>query len=311
MNYIQNEHHYPSTTGVADIFARSWEPANPAHVKAVFQIAHGMAEHGERYCAFAQYLCEKGFAVYVNDHIGHGQSVSSREDYGYFGERDGWLGMVNDCKLLTDIARAEHPGKPVIFFGHSMGSFIARLYAEKYGTDLAGAVFCGTSGTNPASGVGILLAKVIAKSRGSRHRSELIHKVAFSSYNKKIKQPRTSNDWLTRDEAVVDAYQADEGCGFIFTAAGFADMFQLLQAVSGQSWYENLRRDLPLLLISGQMDPVGSYGKGVRQVEKDLRASGHEILQTILYPEDRHEILNELDRDRVYADIAQWVLSQL
>lgn len=311
MDIIKNEHRFSSTTGIAEIYACSWTPADPADVKAIFQISHGMAEHNERYTEFAQYLCAQGFAVYIDDHVGHGRSVASKADYGYFGERDGWLGFVNDSKLLSDIARDAHPGKPLIFFGHSMGSFIARSYAEKYGADLTGAIFCGTSGANPAAGMGILLTKLIARSRGSRHKSDLIDKVGFGAYTKRIENPKTPFDWLTRDKAIVNAYMEDEACGFKFTAVGYRDMFQLLQSVSQKSWYENLRKDLPIFLIAGEEDPVGSYGKGILQVENDLKESGHTKVTCKLYPEDRHEILNELDKETVYQDIAQWSLELL
>ncbi len=311
MQIEKNEYRFSSTTGVGELYARSWTPADAGEVRAIFQIAHGMAEHGARYDEFAQYLCTRGFAVYVIDHAGHGKSAAHRADYGYFGERDGWLGIVNDCKLLTDIARREYPEKPVLFFGHSMGSFVARLYAEKYGSELAGAIFCGTSGPNPAAGLGIFITNLLAKSKGGRHRSEFVHKLALGANNKRIPNPRTASDWLTRDTAIVDAYEADPECGFNFTVAGFRDMFRLLQAVSAKSWYENLRRDLPILLISGKEDPVGGYGAGVELVERELRESGHDKLQCTLYDDCRHEILNELNRSEIFGDIADWASKQL
>ena len=275
-------------------------------MKAIFQIAHGMAEHGERYEDFAKFLCKNGYAVYANDHIGHGKSVATDDDLGYFGERDGWLGFVNDAKLLTDLAKGEYPDKPVVLFGHSMGSFIARSYCEKFGADLAGAVFCGTSGTNPAAGVAIRLADVIAKIKGSRYRSEFINKLAFGAFNKKIEKPRTPFDWLSRDNAQVDKYIADKYCGFLFTAVGYRDMSTVLWSVSGKSWYANLPFVLPVLLISGEMDPVGAYGKGIRQVFRDLKSSGHKNVVMKLYKNDRHEILNELDKEDVYKDVVDW-----
>ena len=275
-------------------------------MKAIFQIAHGMAEHGERYEDFAKFLCKNGYAVYANDHIGHGKSVATDDDLGYFGERDGWLGFVNDAKLLTDLAKGEYPDKPVVLFGHSMGSFIARSYCEKFGADLAGAVFCGTSGTNPAAGVAIRLADVIAKIKGSRYRSEFINKLAFGAFNKKIEKPRTPFDWLSRDNAQVDKYIADKYCGFLFTAVGYRDMSTVLWSVSGKSWYANLPFVLPVLLISGEMDPVGAYGKGIRQVFRDLKSSGHKNVLMKLYKNDRHEILNELDKEDVYKDVVDW-----
>lgn len=291
---------------MANIFARSWAPKSDNDVKAIFQIAHGMAEHGERYEDFAKFLCENGYAVYANDHIGHGKSVATDDDLGYFGERDGWLGFVNDAKLLTDLAKGEYPDKPVVLFGHSMGSFIARSYCEKFGGDLAGAVFCGTSGTNPAAGVAIKLADVIAKIKGSRYRSEFINKLAFGAFNKKIEKPRTPFDWLSRDNAQVDKYIADKYCGFLFTAVGYRDMSTVLVSVSGKSWYANLPFVLPVLLISGEMDPVGGYGKGIRQVFRDLKSSGHKNVVMKLYKNDRHEILNELDKEDIYKDVVDW-----
>ncbi|HZJ77660.1 MAG TPA: alpha/beta hydrolase [Clostridia bacterium] len=306
MEILSREYSYSSTTGVSDIYARSWAPADSSEIKAVFQIAHGMAEHGERYEDFARFLCEHGYAVFINDHVGHGKSVSSQEDYGYFGERDGWIGFVNDAKLLTNIAKDEYPGKPIIFFGHSMGSFVARCYAEKFGAGIAGTIFCGTSGANPAAGIGKMIASFIAKSKGSHYRSEFIDKLAFGGYNKKFNKPRTKFDWLTTDESIVDGYINDDGCGFLFTATGYRDMFGLLQSVSGKSWYSSVPFNLSMLLISGEQDPVGEYGKGVSQVYRDLKRSGHSDVSMILYSDSRHEILNESNKDKVFNDILDW-----
>ncbi len=307
LEVIRREYSYPSTTGLANIYARSWQPQDPSKINAIFQIAHGMAEHGERYEDFAKFLCENGYAVFVNDHIGHGKSVVTDEDLGYFGERDGWLSFINDAKQLTDIAKAEYPDKPVILFGHSMGSFIARSYTEKFGADLAGAIFCGTSGTNPAVGIAIKLADLIAKIKGSRYHSEFINKLAFGAFNKKITNPRTPYDWLSKDEKQVDKYMTDKYCGFLFTAVGYRDMSTVLNSVSVKSWYTNVPFILPIMLISGQMDPVGNYGKGIQQVYQDLKSTGHKNVTMKLYKNDRHEILNELDKETIYNDIVDWV----
>ena len=147
MEIVRKEYSFKSATGLSDVYARSWAPADKDSVKAIFQITHGMAEHGERYARFAKRLCEHGYAVFAQDHIGHGKSVESDDDLGYFGEKDGWRDFVIDCRTLTDIAREEYPGKPVVFFGHSMGSFIARNYTAKY-NDVQAAIYCGTSGKN-------------------------------------------------------------------------------------------------------------------------------------------------------------------
>lgn len=306
MEILRNEYSYSSSTGLSDIYAQSWVPKDASKVKAVFQIAHGMAEHSERYEEFAKFLCENGYAVFANDHIGHGKSVASDDDLGYFGERDGWIGFINDAKQLTDIAKGEYPDKPVVLFGHSMGSFIARSYCEKFGGDLAGVVFCGTSGVNPAVGVAVKLASFIAKVKGSRYRSEFINKVAFGAFNKKIEKSRTPFDWLSRDTAQVDAYMADKYCGFLFTAVGYRDMSMLLNSVSGKSWYTNVPFVLPMLLVSGQSDPVGGYGKGILQVYRDLKSTGHKNVTMKLYKDYRHEILNELDKEIVFQDVVDW-----
>jgi len=305
MEILKNEYHFPSQTGVGEIYARSFAAADKAQCRAVLQIAHGMAEHGDRYDEFALYLAEKGYAVYIIDHAGHGKSASA-DDRGFFGERDGWSGLVSDSKLLTDIARNENPGLPLIFFGHSMGSFVARIYAERYGADLAGAVFCGTAGTNPVAGVGIALAGLIAKLRGSRYRSSFMDNMAFGAYNKRIPNPRTKFDWLSANEANVDAYVADPACGFLFTVAGLRDVSTLLSKANAEQWYQNLPKELPVLLIAGEEDPVGAYGKGVRQVEQLLRESAHSNVECKLYPGLRHEILNEDIKDEVYADVLAW-----
>jgi alpha-beta hydrolase superfamily lysophospholipase len=305
MEILKNEYRFSSQTGVGEIYARSFLPDDKSKVSAVFQIAHGMAEHGGRYDEFALFLAERGFAVYVIDHAGHGRSCAP-EDWGYFGERDGWNGLVADSKLLTDIARNENVDKPVIFFGHSMGSFVARLYAERYGAELAGAIFCGTSGANPAAGVGIALAGLVAKLRGSRRRSNLLDTMAFGAYNKRINNVRTKFDWLSVREANVDEYIADPACGFLFTAAGFRDVFTLLSKANSAQWYANLPKQLPILLIAGEQDPVGLYGKGVRQVEAQLREAGQAEVECKLYPTGRHEIHNEALRGEVYDDIFAW-----
>ncbi|MBQ2842294.1 MAG: lysophospholipase [Clostridia bacterium] len=311
MEIIRKEYSVPSKSGVANVFARMWMPADGA--KAIFQIAHGMAEHGERYEEFAAYLCQKGFAVLVDDHVGHGKSVNSDDDLGYFGESNGWDAFVEDERSLTEMIKAEMPGLPIVFFGHSMGSFIAREYIRRYGKDerIKAAVFCGTSGKNPASSIAITLAGAIAKTKGSRHRSKFIDKIAFGTYNNKIKNAKTSFDWLTTDAVLVDKYIADKYCGYLFTAAGYKDLFTILDRVSGKDWYIAVDKNISILVISGEEDPVGLYGKGIKQVYNDLKLADKKDVTLKLYPGMRHEILNEIDREQVYEDIATWALSKI
>ncbi len=295
---------FPSSTGLGDIFVREWLVDDP---KAIIQMVHGMAEHGERYAEMAEYFNTQGFSFVIDDHMGHGKSISEgkEENQGYFGEEDGDVHLVEDEAILTDLLKEEFPEVPVILFGHSMGSFIARRYTAFYADKLAGAVFCGTAGRNPALKIGYALAKSERKKKGSHHKSTRIDKLAFGSYNKKTER-RTNFDWLTKDEEIVDKYIADPLCGFLFTVAGYMDMFKLLMFVNDKSWYAKVPNELPMLVTGGWDDPVGAYGKGLQEVYAHLRASGHSKTDMNLYKGDRHEIHNETDRQTVYEDLVKF-----
>ena len=282
-------------------------PVVKANAKAVIVIAHGMAERKERYDEFTSFLAQNGYAVFIHDHLGHGESVENDDYLGFFGEEDGWKTLVEDCYTITNYAREIFPNKPLILFGHSMGSFVARAFAEMHPLTLDGAIFCGTSGANPAAGIAVKLADFIARSKGNFYRSEFINAVAFGAYNKKIKPQRTDFDWLTRDNEIVDKYVADKYCGFLFTACGYRDLFSVLKYVSGKNWYKGVRKNLPMYLIAGDADPVGEYGAGVKQVVSDLKKTGHENVEIKLYKGGRHEILNETDRNIVMDDILVWL----
>ena len=308
---VKKEFSFPSVSGLADIHACSFFPEDKESVKAVIQIAHGMAEHLERYEKFAGVLCDNGFAVYINDHLGHGKSVKNDSELGYFGEKDGWKNFIDDAHQLMQIAKKENPSKPYIFFGHSMGSFVAREFSKRFADELTGAVFCGTAGPNPAAGAGIVLAKLVGKIKGSHYRSKLIDNIAFGTYNKQF-EGRTNFDWLSRDNDEVDKYLADKYCGFLFTAYGFRDMFTLLSRVSSKEWAEEYSKKLPVLLISGSKDPVGANGKGVEQVYNMLKEAGKTNVTMHLYDDARHEILNESRCfDKVCKDVIDWADSIL
>lgn len=312
MEVLRKEYSVHSVSGLGDVYIRVWCPDEG--VKALFQITHGMAEHGERYEDFARFLCEKGFAVVVNDHIGHGKSVKNDDDLGYFGENDGWNALVEDERNITALMEKEFPDVPLIYFGHSMGSFIAREYIRRYAKidpRIKGAIICGTGGRNPAVGVAITLAGTIAKTKGSKFRSELINKLAFGTYNKQIPAPATPFDWLSTDKDQVAKYIADKYCGFLFTAAGYRDLFTLLKVISQPGWYDSISTTLPILLTAGGDDPVGGYGKGVREVYNGLKERGVYDVTLKIYPGMRHEILNEVENRKVYEDMAEWALSKI
>lgn len=312
MEIIRKEYSIPSKTGVTDLFIRCWYPEN--EVKAIFQITHGMAEHGERYEDFASFLCSKGFAVFVDDHAGHGKSVKSDDDLGYFGEEGGWNALVEDEKQVTELAEKEFPDLPVIFYGHSMGSFIGREYLRRYSASdsrIKAAIICGTAGKNPAAPIAIALAGAVVKLKGSKHKSNFINNLAFGTYNKKIPNARTAFDWLSTDNDQVDKYIADKYSGFLFTAAGFKDLFTILSVVSSEGWYKQMNKELPILLTAGEDDPVGAYGKGVTEVYNGLKAQGCKDVVLKLYPGMRHEIHNEKENAKVYEDLAAYALSKI
>lgn len=309
MNAVKTEFTFRSVSNLSDIHAAKFLPSDETQIKGVIQIAHGMAEHLERYEKFADALCEKGFAVYINDHLGHGASVSSERELGYFGEKDGYLNFVEDCKKLMDIAKKEHPDKPYIFFGHSMGSFVARLFSFKYSKELRGAIICGTAGPNPAAAVAIKLANLVSKLKGDHYRSNFINSLAFGTYNSKFEK-RTAFDWLTRDNDEVDKYIDDKLCGFLFTANGYRDLFSLLKTISSKQWFESFPKELPMLFVAGSMDPVGEYSKGVVKVCEKLKACGKTNVSLKLYENARHEILNEkLCFNDVVADVVAFAES--
>lgn len=278
-----------------------------AKPKAVLQLVHGMCEYIGRYDALARFLAGHGFAVCGHDHLGHGQTAQSSEELGFFAEKDGWRLLVEDVYRVTLAAKEQYAGLPYFIFGHSMGSFVLENYPAQYGSEVDGAIVCGTGGPNPAGGVGIALAGLYAAVKGPRYRAALFDKMAFGSYCSRIESPRTDKDWLTRDEAVVDAYRTDEHCMFLFTVSAFRDLFTLLKNATRRQWPDEVPDTLPLLYVAGDCDPVGSYGKGVAAMVERLRRSGKKDLTMRLYEGMRHEITNEIGREQVYEELLAWL----
>lgn len=296
---------FKSATGVCEIHGRQFLPQTQA--KAAVAIHHGMAEHMERYTDFITYLTSNGVAVFMHDMANHGFSNQNRAELGFFGKKDGWLGLIKDYKTVFECMRKAYPAVKHIAFGHSMGSFIVRCFDARYPELSSASVYMGTGGTNDAAGIGIKVADLIAHIKGAHHRSEFMDKLAFGKYNVKFEK-RTSYDWLTRDQAIVDQYIADPLCGYLFTIKGMADLLHLNTAANSDEWYEKVRKDLPILLISGAEDPVGEYAKGIDEVYNKLLQSGHTAVEEKLYPECRHEVLNELNKEEVYEDIYSFIM---
>lgn len=279
--------------------------------KAVVQIAHGMAEHSARYARLGEALTAAGYAVYASDHRGHGATASTA-DHGYFGDTDGWDTVVEDVRAVTRFAQEEHPGLPVFLLGHSMGSFLARAYVIEDSRDLAGLVLSGTAGDpGPLGKAGLGVARAESRLRGRRHVSALLDKLTFGQYNAAFKPNRTDFDWLSRDDAEVDRYVADPLCGQTFTSGFFADLLAGLAGINDRRRVARVRRDLPILLVAGDQDPVGDKGKGVRAVREQYASVGVADVTCTLYPGARHEIFNETNRDAVTADVIAWLDAHL
>lgn len=295
------------------IHALKWIPPKK-NIKALIIINHGMAEHIARYSRFASFLAQKGFAVYGEDHRGHGLTAGSVDECGYFADEQGWMKVVGDIRALYLLASEEHKGLPVFLFGHSMGSFLTRHYLSLYGSELSGVILSGT-GSNPAAllVVAKLIAKVESSIKGKKHRSKILDTMSFGSFNKPyLSEHPDGFGWLSRDTEEVKKYMDDPYCGFISTCGMFSDLFTGLQLIGNEDCFNVTSPKLPILLYSGKSDPVGGEeGKGVKLVADAYKKAGVEDLTLILKDDYRHECLNEIDREKVYEDIYEWLAARL
>jgi alpha-beta hydrolase superfamily lysophospholipase len=276
--------------------------------KAIVVISHGMAETIERYDDFAETLVRNDLFVYGHSHRGHGLTAGNLANLGIIGD-NGWMKMKEDLRRVLESAKMDYPNVPVVLLGHSMGSFLVRDYLLDYSYQIDAVILSGT-GFQPKSvlALGKLIAGIESKILGARHRSKLLDKMSFGSYNKSIKDPKTAFDWLSRDDEKVKAYVEDPYCGKVHTSGFYYELFENLIRIFHHPEVSNEKSKLPMLLMSGDMDPVGDYGKGVIKSEKIYKQNG--FMTTLkLYPEGRHEMLNEINRSEVYQDIMDWVLS--
>jgi alpha-beta hydrolase superfamily lysophospholipase len=284
------------------LLARRWLPEGPP--RAVVQIAHGLAEHSARYARLAAALNAAGYAVYANDHRGHGPRAAAA-DLGHFADVGGWAKVVGDLWTLNRRIAAEQPGKPIVFLGHSLGSFLGRGFIAKHSDALAGAALSGSNGRPPMiATLGRLIAREERVRLGKRGKSDPIFQLWFGEFNKPFKPARTGSDWLSRDEKEVDAFVADPLCGFPFTTQLAIDVLDALPDVTSRKSLAAIRKDLPIYVFSGERDPVGANIKGLIQ---DLKATGFTQLTTRIYPGARHETLNETNRDEVTRDFVAWL----
>lgn len=285
-----------------------WEPESSKEAKGVVQLIHGSCEHSKRYEEFAKFLTDNGYIIYSSDLRGHGFSVEIDEDLGYFAETDGWVKTVEDTYELSQFIKDTHKELKLFIIGHSMGSFLARHYAVLHGTEVDGIIATGTAHNSRAMlKLGRFLAERDIKRNGSKHRNNTLNKMSYDSFSNQFKPIRTKQDWLTRDEKIVDKYIEDKFCGFVFTSSGFRDMFEGLLFITDKNNIDKTPKDLPMLLLSGKEDPVGANGKMVEKAFSEYKKAGLKNISMKLYDGMRHEILNEIGKEEVYTDILKWI----
>ncbi len=324
---IRTEFTYPSGDNKTQIRALRWVPEEGIPARGILQIIHGMQEFIDRYDDFANYMASHGFIVTGCDLLGHGGSIREDDEnyFGYFGEndhpgmksdstgeKDGNKILIKDIRALQMLTQDLYPELPYFILGHSMGSFLARQFLCLRGASLTAAVISGTA-YHPAleARTGMFLSQFIAKRQGWFYRSPFLNNLSLGSLNKQFEPARTKVDWLTRDESVVDSYVADRRTQFVFTCNGFYALFKTLRYLTSKNNLEHMPKNLPVLFIAGAKDPVGNNGDGPKKVAAQFKSLGLQNTQLRIYEEDRHEVLNELDKETVYADVLHFLEESL
>ncbi len=285
------------------VFYEHWQAKKEA--KGTILLVHGMAEHIMRYNEFADFLSKEGYHVYGYDQRGHGKTAGSIENLGYFGPK-GWDAVINDVKEMVTFVREEH-GLPFYLMGHSMGSFVSRDFASKYSDMIDGLILSGTGYKSGFKGqIMIGVASLETAIRGPKYQSKLLSNLTNSVFNSKLKPLRTPFDWLSIEASNVDKYIADPYCGTVFTCSFYRDLFTAVERVNQSEHALRIRKDLPIHIFSGEDDPVGDHGEGVKKVHALYKEHDTSFK---LY-KGRHEMLNEFNKEEVYKDILSWLDKQ-
>ena len=307
---IKNEFTFLSSDQKTNIHAITCLPKDNNFTR-VFQIIHGMCEYIERYLPFIEYLTTKGFIVVGHDQLGHGQSINSEEDLGYVGEPDPNDLLIKDIHILRSITQKKYPDLPYFMCGHSMGSYLLRQYICSYSKGLAGIIILGTGYMSPCETLMSLgFLNFLACFKGMRHRSKLTKKISFElgPYKKYDHENKDiNNSWISRDPEIVKQYYADKKCQFDFTINGFFGLVTAIRYSCNPSNVAKINKDIPILFVSGDKDPVGNNGEGVKKAYEIMKLIGSVDVTLKLYEGSRHEVLNELNRDEVYEYILNWV----
>lgn len=274
-------------------------------IRGIFHLVHGMTEYIGRYAPLFENLASAGYLCVGFDNLGHG-NTARKEDLGFIASKNGWAYMVDDVKLFADSIKSDYPDLPYFLMGHSMGSFITRIAVSKY-PDLADKyICCGTAGKNPVANMGLLLCNIIKAVYGERAVSPFMESIAFGSYNKRF-DGDTKYEWLTKDREIIKKYAQDKFCTFHFSVSAMHDLVTLIKICNGKKCFANTRDDLPILLIAGDMDPVGNYGKGIKEVYNKYKTFGNTNIKMFLYEDCRHEIHNDTCKEQMTEDILKFI----
>ena len=288
-----------------------FEPSNSdTAINATLLIVHGMAEHSGRYAEFAQFLADYGVAVATYDQLGHGKTVKSAKDLGFFGHEHPVQSLLKDVIVMADSLKARHPTVPHFVMGHSMGSFIVRNVLKHHARNFSGAILMSTADTNPLTKILLPINKLLTKVAPKKPNT-LIANTMNKVLNSKLNNRTSSSEfaWLSEDAAAVEAYEADPLTGFEFTNNGFMTLFTLMEAGLNKNWATTITKNFPMLLVSGENDPIGDMGRGIRKIATRLDKQHFDHISVQLYPHMRHEPLHEKNKQQVYQDILDWINS--
>ena len=308
---VNQEFRFPSADGSVSLFGRTWAPENSAP-KAVLQLVHGISEHIGRYDHFARYMADHGYLVCAEDHLGHGYTPEDPEDLGYTADADGWVKMTDNVRALHERIQSEYPGIPYFILGHSMGSFLTRSYLIRYPGTVDACALLGTGQQpEPVLRAGLAACRLEQKRLGKRGRSKLLQNLCFGAYNSQFKPNRTPSDWVCSVEQVVDDYMADPFCQVMPTVTLMRDMLTGIQFNQQPEHLAQMDKSTPIFFLSGDQDPVGNNGKGVRAAYQSFLDAGCNHVRLKLYPGGRHEMLNESNKLDVYEELRSWFDQQL
>ncbi len=308
---VNQEFRFPSADGTTTLYGRTWAPENGAP-KAVLQLVHGIAEHIGRYDRFARFMADHGYLVCAEDHLGHGNTPEDAEDLGYTTDKDGWVKMTDNVRALHERIAPQYPGIPYFILGHSMGSFLTRSYLIRYPGTVDACALLGT-GQQPESVLkaGLAACRLEQLRLGRRGRSKLLQNLCFGAYNSQFKPNRTESDWVCSVDEVVDAYIADPFCQVMPTVTMMRDMLTGIRFNQQPENLAKMDKTTPVFFLSGDQDPVGSNGKGVRAAYQSFLDAGCGHVRLKLYPGGRHEMLNERNWQDVYDELLSWFDQQI